>query len=147
MDPFNALSPATAARMIPPLREAPPTKVTSCALVTSTDLEKALDVVKDIIGGVGAPSVIMGGRPAKSPGRPAAVGGRLTPLEVGQPSPAHQSSPTAQGRGSHPVWCPFPSSDDRERAPFAHTDTSFYGCPYPEEDNHLVLAGGSVKQQ
>jgi hypothetical protein len=43
------------------------------------------------------------GRPAKSPGRPAMVGGCTIPLEVGQPSPTRQSSPIGQGRGSHPV--------------------------------------------
>jgi hypothetical protein len=79
MDPFNALSTAATARMIPPLREAPPAKVTSCALVASTDLKKALDAAKEVIRGAGAPSVMMGGRVAKSPGRPANVGGRLTP--------------------------------------------------------------------
>jgi hypothetical protein len=55
------------------------------------------------IGGAGAPSVTMGGRPAKSPGRLTTVGGRLTPLDVGQLSPAWQSSPAAQDRGSHPI--------------------------------------------
>jgi hypothetical protein len=49
------------------------------------------------------PSTMMGGRPAMSLGRPAAVGGRLTPLEVGQTSPARQGSPVAQGCGSRPV--------------------------------------------
>jgi hypothetical protein len=95
MDPFNAISTTVAARMIPPLKEAPPTKVTSCALVTSTDLEKALDAAKEVIGGAGVPSVMMGGQPVKSPSWRATVGVRLTALEVGQPSPAHQSSPAA----------------------------------------------------
>jgi hypothetical protein len=36
------------------------------------------------------------------------VGGRMTPLEVGQPSPAHQSSPCARGSGSYPVRALFP---------------------------------------
>jgi hypothetical protein len=49
------------------------------------------------------PSVMMGGRPAKSHGQPTIVGGRLTPIELGQPSPTCQSSPTAHGRGSRPV--------------------------------------------
>jgi hypothetical protein len=48
MDPFNALSITAAARNIPPLKEAPPTKVMLCALVTSTDLEKTLDAVKKV---------------------------------------------------------------------------------------------------
>jgi hypothetical protein len=67
MDPFNAMSAAAAMMMIPPLREAPPANVTSCALVTSTDLEKALDAGKEVIEGAGVPSVMMGGWPAKSP--------------------------------------------------------------------------------
>jgi hypothetical protein len=108
MDPFNALSTATAVRMIPLLREAPPAKVASCALVASTDLEKVIDAVKEVIGGSGVPSTMMAGRPAKSPGRPATIGGRLTPLKVGQPSPACQSSPTAQGRGSRLVRVIYP---------------------------------------
>jgi hypothetical protein len=49
------------------------------------------------------PSAMMGGRPAKSRGQPTIVGGRLTPLELGQPSPTCQSSPTAHGRGLRPV--------------------------------------------
>jgi hypothetical protein len=75
----NALSTATAMRMIPPLREAPPTKVSSCALVASTALEKALDVAKEVIGGASVPLVMMGDQPAKSPSRSATVGSRLTP--------------------------------------------------------------------
>jgi hypothetical protein len=42
MDPFNALSTATAARKNPPLKEASPTKVMSCALIISADLQKYL---------------------------------------------------------------------------------------------------------
>jgi hypothetical protein len=83
VDPFNALSTAAAVRMIPPSREAPPAKVASCALVASTNTEKALDTAKEVTGRSGAPSVMMGGQSAKSPDRPAAVGGRLTPHEVG----------------------------------------------------------------
>jgi hypothetical protein len=79
MDPFNALSIAAATRMIPPLREAPPAKVVLCALVASTDLEKAIDAANELIGGAGVPSAMMGGWPSKSPSRPATVGGRLTP--------------------------------------------------------------------
>jgi hypothetical protein len=59
MDPFNALSTAAATREIPPLREAPPTKVMSCALVTSTDLERPLDAAKEVNGGAGVPPVKM----------------------------------------------------------------------------------------
>jgi hypothetical protein len=65
--------------MIPLLRDAGPTKLTSCALVASTDLEKALDAVKEVIEGASAPSAMMGNRPAKSPSQLATVGGRLTP--------------------------------------------------------------------
>jgi hypothetical protein len=43
MNPFNALSTAAAARKIPPLKEAPPAKVMSCALVALADVEKDLD--------------------------------------------------------------------------------------------------------
>jgi hypothetical protein len=89
--------------MIPPLRDVGPTKFTSCALIASTDLEKALDTVKEVIEGAGAPSAMMGNRPAKSPSRLATVGGQLNPLDVGHLSPARQSSPAAQGHGSHPI--------------------------------------------
>jgi hypothetical protein len=63
MDPFNPLSTAAIARKIPPLKEAPPTKVMLCALVTSTDLEKDLDAIKEVTGGADAPSAKMAGRP------------------------------------------------------------------------------------
>jgi hypothetical protein len=75
IDPLNALSTTAAARMIPLLREAPPAKVASCVLVASTDLEKALDVAKEVIEGADAPSVTTGSQPAKSPNRPTTVGG------------------------------------------------------------------------
>jgi hypothetical protein len=68
MDPFNALSTVVAARKIQPLKEAPPTKVMSCALVTSTDLEKDLDAAKEVTDGAGAPSTKMAGRLTNSPG-------------------------------------------------------------------------------
>jgi hypothetical protein len=61
MDPFNALLTAAAVRMIPSLREAPPAKVASCALVASIDLEKALDAAKKVIKGASVSSVMMGG--------------------------------------------------------------------------------------
>jgi hypothetical protein len=80
MGPFNALSTAAAAKKIPPLKEAPPAKVMSCALVASTDLEKDLDAVKEVTRGVGAPSVKMVGRLADSPGQSAMVCGHLTPV-------------------------------------------------------------------
>jgi hypothetical protein len=62
-DPFNALSTAAAARKIPPLKEAPPAKVMSCALVALTYLEKDLDAAKEVTGGAGTPLVKMAGRP------------------------------------------------------------------------------------
>jgi hypothetical protein len=63
MDPFNDLSTAAAARKIPPLKEAPPAMVMSCALVASTYLEKDLDAAKEVTGGAGAPSVKMADQP------------------------------------------------------------------------------------
>jgi hypothetical protein len=62
MDPFNALSIIAAARKIPPLKEASPTKVMSCALVTLTDLEKTLDATKEVTRGANTPSVKMAGQ-------------------------------------------------------------------------------------
>jgi hypothetical protein len=55
MDPFNALSIAAATRKIPPLKEASPTKVMSCVLITSTDLQKYLDAAKVLTGGASVP--------------------------------------------------------------------------------------------
>jgi hypothetical protein len=145
MDPFNALSTAVITRMIPPLREAHPTKVASCTLVTSTNLEKALDVVKEVIGGAGAPSATMGGRLAKSPSWLATVGGQLTPPQGGSAITSVLEFPYYLGPWSVSCSCAFPLSDDWERAPFDHAHVSFYGCPHPEEDNHLASAGGSIK--
>jgi hypothetical protein len=67
--------------------------------------------MKEIIGGVGVPLAMMSDRLAKPPSRLATVGGRLTPLEVGQPSPVCHCSPAAQGRGLHPfcVLSPRPT--------------------------------------
>jgi hypothetical protein len=76
MDPFNALSTAAATRNIPSLKEAPPTKVMSCALVASTGLEKIVDAMKEVTGGASVPSVKMAGRPANSLGRLAMVCGQ-----------------------------------------------------------------------
>jgi hypothetical protein len=61
MDPFNAQSTAAAARKIQPLKEAPPAKVMSCALVTLTELEKTLDATKEVNGGAGVPLAKMAG--------------------------------------------------------------------------------------
>jgi hypothetical protein len=95
MDPFNALSIAAAARKIPQLKEAPPTKVMSCALVASTDLED-LDAVREVTGGADVPSV-------KMVDRPAMVCGHSTPHDEGRPSPARQGSLYTRGRGTRPA--------------------------------------------
>jgi hypothetical protein len=100
MDPFNALSTAAAARKIPQLREAPPVKVMSCALVASIGLEKILDAVKEVNGGAGAPSVKMVGWPANSPSRPAMVCGQSVPRDEGLSPPARQGSPCTRGHGT-----------------------------------------------
>jgi hypothetical protein len=102
MDPFNALSTAIATRKIPPLREAPLTKVILCALVASTDLERALDAVK-VTGGAGVPSVKMANRPANSPGWPAMVCGHSAPRDEGLSPPVRQGSPCARGHGTRLV--------------------------------------------
>jgi hypothetical protein len=93
MDPFNALSIATAARKIPPLKEELPANVISCALVALTDVEKDLDAAKEVTGGASAPSVKMVSRPANSLGWPAMVCGNSTPRDEGLPPPARQGSP------------------------------------------------------
>jgi hypothetical protein len=76
MDPFNTLSTVVAVRMIPPLREASPTKVTSCVLGASTDLEKALDAAEEATGGDDTPSATMAGRPNPLVGQPWLVAAR-----------------------------------------------------------------------
>jgi hypothetical protein len=100
MDPFNALSNAAATRKIPSLRDAPPAKVMSCALVASTDLERALDAVKEVTGGAGAPSTKMANLSVNSPGRPAMVCGHSAPCDEDQPSPACQGSACTRGHGT-----------------------------------------------
>jgi hypothetical protein len=45
------------------LKEASPTKVISCVLVTSTDLQKDLDASNEATGGVNVPSAKMAGQP------------------------------------------------------------------------------------
>jgi hypothetical protein len=108
MGPINALSIAVATRKIPPLKEAPPTKVMSCALVALTNLERAFDVVKEVTGGADAPSAKMAGRPANSLGRPTMVCGHSAPRDEGLSPPAHQGSPCARGYGTRPVRALFP---------------------------------------
>jgi hypothetical protein len=103
MDPFNTLSTAATTRKIPPLREAPPAKVMLCALVASTDLERALDAVKNVTGGDGVPSAKMAGRPANSLGQLAMVCGHSASRDEGRSPPAHQGSPCARSHGTRPV--------------------------------------------
>jgi hypothetical protein len=86
MDPFNALSTATTARKIPPLKEAPPAKVMSCALVASIELEKDLDAAKQVTRGAGIPSTKMARWSAM-------VCGHLGPHDDDRPSPTRQGSP------------------------------------------------------
>jgi hypothetical protein len=93
VDPFNALSTTTTTRKIPPLREAPPAKVMSCALVASTDLERAFDAAKEVTGGANVPSAKMAGRPANSPGWSDMVCGHLASHDEGWSPPACQGSP------------------------------------------------------
>jgi hypothetical protein len=103
MYPFNALPTAAAIRKIPPLREAPPTKVMSCALVTSTDLERAIDTAKEVTGGADAPSTKMARQPTNSPGRLAMVCGHSASCDEGRSQPGRQGSPCARGCGTRPV--------------------------------------------
>jgi hypothetical protein len=61
----------------PAIEEAPPAKVMSCALVTSTNLEKTLDAAKEVTGGAGVPSAKMvADRPTPLAGRPWLVANR-----------------------------------------------------------------------
>jgi hypothetical protein len=101
MDPFNALSTTVATRKIPLLKEAPPAKVMSCALVTSTDLEMDLDDTKEVTRGADTPSVKMAGRSAM-------VWGHSVPRDEGRPTPAHQSCPCTRGHGTHLARAPSP---------------------------------------
>jgi hypothetical protein len=95
-DPFNALSTTTAVKKIPPLKEASPTKVMSCALIPSTYQQKDLDAAKEVTRGAGAPSANMAGRLANSPGRPAMVCGQSVPHGEGQSPPACHCSPVPE---------------------------------------------------
>jgi hypothetical protein len=137
MDPFNALSTTVAARKISPLKEAPPAKVESCALVAPTNLEKDLDAPKVVTGGAGAPSVNMAGRP--------------TPLASRLWFVATQ--PPVRRAGHHPrPWnasglFSFPLSNDWEGAPISHTYTSHYGDPHSKEGDHLMSTCGPFERQ
>jgi hypothetical protein len=57
--------------------------VRSRALVASIYLEKALNAVKEVTGGAGAPLVKMASRPDNSPGRPVMVCGQSVPHDEG----------------------------------------------------------------
>jgi hypothetical protein len=103
MDPFNALSTAVAARNIPPLKEAPPAKVMSYALVASTDLEKTVDATKEVTRGAGAPSTKLVGRSANSPSRTAMVCGQSVPRDEGRSPPVCQGFPYTRGHGTRPT--------------------------------------------
>jgi hypothetical protein len=51
-------------------------------------LGEGLNVVKEVTRGASTPSAMMADWPDKSPGRQTMVGGCMTPLEMGQSSPA-----------------------------------------------------------
>jgi hypothetical protein len=78
------LYPTVATRTIPSLKEASPAKVMSCVLITSTDLQKDLDVAKEVTGGASVPLAKIVGRAANSPGRSAMVCGQLVPRDEGR---------------------------------------------------------------
>jgi hypothetical protein len=103
MDPFNALPTAATTRKIPPLKEASPAKVMSCALVASTDLQKNLDAAKERIGGANVLSVKMVGWLTNSPGWPTMVCRQSVPRDEGRSPTARQGSPYTRGHGTRPV--------------------------------------------
>jgi hypothetical protein len=98
MESFNVVSTAAAMRVMPPLKVSS-AEVTFCTLVASSDLDKVLDVTKEVTRGAGAPSVKMGGWPANIDGRPAMSFGRSAPLEVSRPTHVCEASPSARGHG------------------------------------------------
>jgi hypothetical protein len=103
MDLFNTLSTAATARKILLLIEASPAKVMTCALITSTDLEKDLDAAKEVTGGADVPLAKMDGRPTNSHGQLAMVCGQSVPPDEGRSPLARQGSPCTQGHGMHPT--------------------------------------------
>jgi hypothetical protein len=137
MDPFNALSTAAAARKIPPLKEAPLAKVMLCALVTSTDLEKTLDAVKEVTRGAVAPS-------AKMAGRPWLVANRSSVMRADHHQ--HGKVPLYLRSWNVPGSRSFPSSNDRECAPIGHAHTSHYGDSHSEEGDHPTSTCGPFEQ-
>jgi hypothetical protein len=108
MDPFNALSTTVAARRIPPLKKASPTKVMSCTLVASTNLQKDLDASKEVTGGAGVPLVKMVGLPAHSIDWTGMVCGQSVPRDEGHTLPARQGTPCTRGQGMHPTHARSP---------------------------------------
>jgi hypothetical protein len=82
----------------------------SCALVTSTDLEKDLDDAKEVTRGVDAPSTKMADQPAM-------VCGHSTPRDEGRSPPARYGSPCTRGRGTRPARalspCPMIGKEHR----------------------------------
>jgi hypothetical protein len=104
----------------------------SCALVTSTELEKDLDAAKEVTRGVGVPLVNMAGQPWFVANRSPVMRAMVPPvLEVMERA----------------RLVLFPSSDDRELAPIDHAYTSHYGDPYSEEGDHLASTRGPFEQQ
>jgi hypothetical protein len=94
MDPFNALSTAAATRKILPLKEASLANVMLVALIALIDLQKALDVAKEVTRGADTSLVKMTSRLANSPGLPAVVCGQSAPRDEGR------SPLVCQGQGS-----------------------------------------------
>jgi hypothetical protein len=126
MHPFNAQSTTAATRKIPPLKEAPPTKVMSCAMVATTDLEKDLDAAKEVIGGAGVPS----------------------PLTSQPQFVAITSMPWFHlylRLWNVPDSCFFPSSDNQEGAPIGHVYTSHYRDSHSKEGDHPASTCGPFK--
>jgi hypothetical protein len=116
MDPFNALSITAAARKIPPLKEAPPAKVMSSALVASPDLEKNLDAVKEVTGEAGVPLAKMAGRPANSPRRSQPWFVAIRPLMMRATHHQCAKVPLVPRPWNTAGSCSFPSSNDWEGA-------------------------------
>jgi hypothetical protein len=136
---INALSTAAAVRKIPPLKEASPAKVMSCALVTLTDLEKDLDAAKEVTGGVVVSFVKMAGQ------LPWSAGHGLWPSPP--PPPHDERFPLYPRPWNVPSSCSFPPSNDREGAPLGHAYMSHYGDPHSEEGDHPVSTCGPFEQQ
>jgi hypothetical protein len=98
MESFNVISIVAATRAILPLKESP-VKVMSYTLVASSDLDKVLDMTKEVNRRVSAPSMKMDGRTTNIDSRRAMSFGRLAPLDVGHPTHTCEASPSAHGHG------------------------------------------------